>query len=76
VEENREKELLALKVQMKTDNRRHDETSLGIQRQISENCEKINKNETSIAVIAEAFDNLNLNIQQVDNSVAKEAEEH
>jgi hypothetical protein len=76
LEENTAKELLALKGRIEMDYRRHDETSSDIQHQVRENREWIKQNETSVAEIVEAVNNLDLNIQRVDQRAEKEAEEH
>jgi chromosome segregation ATPase len=76
IEEIREKELIEIKGQMRADNKRQDETSLGIQRQVSENRERIDKSESTIVEVTQELANLNVNVQQVNIRVEKEAEEN
>jgi hypothetical protein len=76
VEEIREKELIERKGQMRADNKRHDETGLRIQRQVSENRERIDKSECTIVEVTHELANLNLSMQQVNIRVEKEAEDN
>jgi hypothetical protein len=71
IEEIREKELIEIKGQMSA-----DEASLGIQGQVSENSERIDKSESTIVEVTHELANLNLNVQQVNIRVEKEAEDN
>jgi hypothetical protein len=76
IEEIREKELTEIKGQMRAANRRQDEASLGMQRQVSENRERIDQSECTIVEVTHELANLNLSMQQVNIRVEKEAEDN